>query len=467
MGNSHGGLIRPYAREIFILSKLFDVVLISGLLWFLCWLFERPWQNNSLAATLAVILFLFWGGITKLYRSWRSQPMTEEFSQIYKNWLGVIIVLLLLAFALKVNTQYSRLVMGIWFIATPLLLCLWRFSIRLLLRTLRNQGYNTRKVAVVGGGELGAKVVETINRSPWMGLRMFGIFDDRIPHKDRVVWSGSVQGNFEKLLDLAHAGKVDLIYITLPLNAAKRILTLLEKLADTTVSVYVVPELFISDLMQRRWVNLDIVPTISVFETSFFDLESLIKRFQDIIIASLLLLIAAVPMLFFAIAIKLSSPGPILIKKRRYGLDGRVIMVRRFRTTKMHDDENAVSQTNCDDSQFTKIGAFLKRNSLDELPQLINVLQGSMSIVGPKPYSIVDSELYYFMGRGYIFRHKVKPGIIAWDQVNGSGSLEKIEKRVEQDLWYVQNWSLWLDWKIILITLFGRWNFFSSKKIVD
>lgn len=457
MSKSVTGLIRPYQHEFHILSKLLDAVCIIGNLWLLCLIYDRFWDNQALAAILAVGLFHLFGEIDKVYRSWRSESLIQEFISVCAVWFAVVFVLLLLGYITKTTAQYSRIVTVTWFVITPLILCLWRSGVRLGLRFFRTRGYNTRTVAIAGASHIGLRVAETINQSPWMGLRLVGFFEDRAPLDKRTSWRGPIEGNFEALLNCARTRKIDVIYIALPLEAKNRIQQLLDKLSDTTISVYVVPEIFLLDLFHSRWVNLGTLPIISVFETPFYGLNGWLKRLQDMIFASVILFMITIPMILIAIGIKLSSPGPVLFKQKRYGLDGREIAVWKFRTMRVCENESTVPQATRSDPRVTRFGAFLRRTSLDELPQFINVLQGNMSIVGPRPHAIVHNETYRSLIKGYMLRHKVKPGITGWAQINGwrgeTKTIDKMEQRVKHDLWYIHNWSLRLDLMIILLTM--------------
>jgi putative colanic acid biosynthesis UDP-glucose lipid carrier transferase len=247
------------------------------------------------------------------------------------------------------------------------------------------------------------------------------------------------------------------IYIALPMASQPRILSLLESLRDTTSSIYFVPDIFVSDLIQARVDAVADLPVVAVCETPFYGLNGLIKRASDIVCSILILTLIAPLLLAIAIGIKKSSPGPILFKQRRYGVDGRKIVVYKFRTMTVAEDGDVVRQATRNDSRVTPFGAFLRRTSLDELPQFINVLQGRMSIVGPRPHAVAHNEEYRKLIKAYMVRHKVKPGITGWAQVNGlrgeTDTIDKMIARVEYDLEYLRNWSLALDLQIILRTV--------------
>ncbi len=291
-------------------------------------------------------------------------------------------------------------------------------------------------------------------------MRFIGYYDDRLAKRDCKHEASDAEGvgRFEELVTLARDGKVDYIYITLPMKAENRIVELVNALSDTTASVYMVPNFFVFDLLHGKMTSFDGLPVLSLHESPFFGVDGWVKRLEDILVASLILAIIAVPMALIALGVKLSSPGPVLFKQRRYGLNGAVVEVWKFRSMTVCEDGAKVVQAQKGDSRVTPFGAFLRRTSLDELPQFINVLQGQMSVVGPRPHAVAHNEQYRRLIRGYMLRHKVKPGITGWAQISGwrgeTETLDKMEMRVKHDLEYVQNWSLWLDIKIIFLTVF-------------
>jgi putative colanic acid biosynthesis UDP-glucose lipid carrier transferase len=296
---------------------------------------------------------------------------------------------------------------------------------------------------------------------PSFGLQIHGFFDDRTEERCHPIPDslGRRIGTLQDAIDAARSGDVDLIYIAFPLRAEPRINELLRQLSDTTASVYLAADFFAFDLMHARWGTLGDVPTVSLRETPFYGVDGWLKRVEDLILGSLILLIIAIPMLIIGLLVKLTSPGPALFKQRRYGLKGEVIDVIKFRSMSVMEDGADIRQATQNDPRVTKIGAFLRRTNLDELPQFLNVITGSMSIVGPRPHAVAHNELYRKKIQGYMLRHKVKPGITGWAQVNGwrgeTDTLEKMEMRVEHDLDYIRNWSLLWDLQIIFMTVFG------------
>jgi putative colanic acid biosynthesis UDP-glucose lipid carrier transferase len=293
-----------------------------------------------------------------------------------------------------------------------------------------------------------------------MGLDLVGFYDDRPAERTAAVPEkfGSKLGDIDDLVEHARRGSVDLIYITFPMRAEERIRKVLERLGDTTASVYIVPDFFVFELLHARWTNIGGVPVVSVFESPLYGVDGLLKRVVDVAVGACVFALAAVPMLMIAMAVKLSSSGPILFKQRRYGLDGEEIRVWKFRTMTVWEDGQEVKQAQRDDQRVTPVGRFLRATSLDELPQIFNVLAGSMSLVGPRPHATAHNEAYRLLIRGYMLRHKVKPGITGLAQVRGfrgeTETLDKMEKRVACDHQYIRSWSLWLDLKILVETLF-------------
>ncbi len=320
---------------------------------------------------------------------------------------------------------------------------------------LRSWGYNARNFAIVGINELSFQLAENIEASPQMGLRLVGFFDDRPRERtpDIPAALGRQVGTIQDLVEQARRGAVDRIYITFPMRAEARIRRVLDQLGDATASVYVVPDFFVFQLLHSRWTDILGLPVVSVFENPFYGIDGLAKRLSDVCFGGVLLAAAAVPMVVIALLIKLTSPGPIFFRQRRYGLDGREIHVWKFRTMTVCEDGPQAVQAKRNDSRVTPLGAVLRQLSLDELPQLFNVLEGSMSLVGPRPHPNALNDEFRTRIGGYMLRHKVKPGITGLAQVNGwrgeTDSPEKMKKRIEFDHRYIREWSLWMDIQIL------------------
>ena len=318
-----------------------------------------------------------------------------------------------------------------------------------------------RRAVIVGLTDLGVRVENALRSEQLLRTQVVGYFEDR--SGERVIEGSTtpILGDFQDLADYVARHNIEQVYVTLPINRAPRIMAMLDALHDSTASIYFVPDLFAFNLIQARFDSLNGIPIVAVRETPFYGASWLLKRASDIAIATAAVVLGAPLLLLVGLAIRLDSPGPVVFKQKRYGLDGREILVYKFRSMRVTEDgkEEFTAATRTD-SRITRVGAFIRRTSLDELPQLFNVLEGSMSIVGPRPHPVAMNEHYRRAIPSYMVRHKVKPGITGWAQVNGyrgGDDLESMRKRIEVDLAYVRHWSLWLDVRILLKTLTVVW----------
>jgi putative colanic acid biosynthesis UDP-glucose lipid carrier transferase len=268
-----------------------------------------------------------------------------------------------------------------------------------------------------------------------------------------------VIGNSEDLVRQCRQGSIDVVYVALPLRAELRTAGLLSVLADTTVTVYLVADFLYYSLLRAQWSQVGNIPVVSVHDSPFQGVVGWVKRLEDLVLGSVIVLLTAIPMICIAVAIKFSSPGPVFFRQWRYGLCGKKIRILKFRTMKVCEDGPSVVQASRNDARVTTVGRFLRRTSLDEFPQFLQVLTGELSLVGPRPHAVAHNEQYRSLIHGYMLRHMVKPGITGWAQVNGwrgeTAELEKMELRVQHDLEYIRNWNLLLDLKIIFLTIFG------------
>ncbi len=464
MIDPHQGFLRPHSQTITTIARLIDLAIVGGGLWVVAFLYGIPWtQDFTIAAALALLLFAFFSEVFSVYRSWRAAPLKDEIRVVLLVWSAILFGELLLGYATKTSAVYSRRVVFTWFVLAPMLLVTVRVAVRYYLWELRKKGRNTRTVAIAGAGEQARTLSRTIVDSEWLGLRLLGFYaddhtSDQQQADDMQANPVSVQGGLQDLVAKAKAGVVDLVYIALPMREEERIKSLVTELSDTTASLYFVPDIFVSGLIGSRWGSIGSMPVLSIHETPFFGADGILKRAEDIVVSSLILFIVTLPMLLIAAGIKLTSKGPVLFRQRRYGLDGKEILMCKFRTMTVTEDGEVIKQATHNDSRVTRFGAFLRRTSLDELPQFFNVLQGQMTVVGPRPHAVAHNEQYREQILGYMLRHKVKPGITGLAQVNGwrgeTDTLDKMEKRIQHDLEYIRNWSLWLDLKIIFLTIF-------------
>ena len=453
--------LHTHISRVSFLQRLLDSFLIFFIYWVIKVIFFNTWESiHFVAAIVSVAFFLIIAELRGLYRSWRTSSMHDEINTLFYTWASVVFFLLIYVFMTKTAEDYSRTAVLIWWFLVPITLTMMRLLIRQILKQSRQQGKNIRKVAVVGNNHIGFRLVNQLEHMPWAGLVINAIFDFNHTSASTVKIGMRTYPlhSVETLIAKVHAGEIDSVYIAMPLHHEHHITELVDALADTTASVFILPDLFIFELTHARWIDFGGLPLISVYETPFNSLYGWVKRAEDVLVASLILMFISPLLLLIAVAVKLTSPGPILFKQNRYGLNGAIVEVWKFRSMTVCENGDIINQAQKNDTRITPLGAFLRKNSLDELPQFFNVLQGSMSIVGPRPHAIAHNEEYRKLIKGYMLRHKVKPGITGWAQINGwrgeTDTLEKMEKRVEYDLQYIQNWSLWLDIKIIFLTMF-------------
>lgn len=367
-------------------------------------------------------------------------------------WLAVYGITLLEAFLTKNAEALSRVVMLSWLVATPIALLLAGSLLRLSMARWYFQRGHRRKCVFLRMNDGTAALAREIRGNGYLSLEALGYFDEAPVAGLPIPRLGSLAA----ALGYIRGQQVDLVFVGISFSENPEVNNLVEALQDTTVSLYFVPESTLFEMVDIRVGELAGVPLLVATETPFLGGDEFAKRVSDIVLATLILILIAPLMLAIALAVKLSSPGPVLFRQERYGIGGKKITVYKFRTMKVHQDD-AVRQATRDDARITPLGRFLRRTSLDELPQFLNVLAGSMSVVGPRPHAVEHNETYRKLIRGYMLRHKVKPGITGWAQINGlrgeTETVEKMQKRIEYDIDYIQNWSLWLDLKIIARTI--------------
>lgn len=453
-----GGKLRAYEPVLMSLHRLFDALLGVGLFLGLAWfwrMYERYGQVHFIAAVLIFFISLACFHLSGIYRSWRIGAILVEVRQIFASCFMVILVLLITLYFLKESSSISRLVMVVWLITWPVCLVGERFVVRNFLKYQRQLGRNIRTCVIAGAGELGIRLARRINENPWSGTKLIGFFDDKV---EGSVESHPVLGTLETIPAFVKQNNIDGVYLTLPMRAESKLQHLVAGLADSTASIYMVPDIFFFDLMLGGIVTFfEDLPIVALRESPLRGFNSVLKRAEDLALSGIMLLAAFPAMLIIAILIKLTSKGPVFFKQWRYGLNGKPILVYKFRTMKVCEDGYQFKQATKDDPRVTALGAFLRKTSLDEMPQLINVFQGRMSIVGPRPHPVAMNETFRKLVPGYMLRHKIRPGLTGLAQVNGwrgeTDTLEKMKKRIEYDLNYLRSWSLFLDLKIIFKTV--------------
>ena len=376
---------------------------------------------------------------------------------IVSSWVMLVGILALCGYATRSLDYFDADALVYWVFATPVAqwLAVWLGQKVLQLREARPEA--RRRAIVVGAGPLGVKVSRALMASEDHGVDFVGYFDDRSDDRVHDTAAAERLGGLKDVADYIVRHGIREVYITLPLGSQPRIVELLEQMQGTTASLFFVPDVFGISIIQGRLQDMNGVPIVGICETPFTGTNELVKRVSDIVLATLILILISPLLLAIAIGVKLSSPGPVVFRQRRNGLDGEEIIVYKFRSMTAEDNGPVVKQATKEDARITRFGAFLRRTSLDELPQFVNVLQGRMSIVGPRPHAVAHNEEYRRLIKAYMVRHKVKPGITGWAQVNGhrgeTNTIEKMQARVEYDLEYLRNWSLGLDLQIIVRTI--------------
>ena len=449
--------IRQYESYPQLLMKLADsAAIVLGLILLLFWFPDSNSRSTIIVGLVAIGVFNWSAELLGVYRNWRGIGFAREATCTSLAWSLTLFSLAALGQFTAYSTEISGKGLLYWFLlSSTISLCFRLFYRRFTLWMIR-RGIRTRKFAIAGMNELGEQLVSKISDSPDLGYTFVGYFDDRGDMREDRTAEADCQGDVDDLVAKTQNGEVQVVFITIPMRAEDRIRSFISKLSDTTASVYIVPDLFVFQLMHSRWTEVQGLPVVSIFENPFYGIDGMLKRSFDLVLGCTLLLLGAIPMAIIAAMIKFTSKGPVFFKQSRYGLDGREIKVWKFRSMTCCEDGAKVTQAKKNDSRITRIGAILRKTSLDEVPQLINVVLGNMSLVGPRPHANAHNEYYRKEIEGYMLRHKVKPGITGLAQVNGcrgeTETIDKMERRVFFDHQYIRSWSIWLDLKILFRT---------------
>jgi putative colanic acid biosysnthesis UDP-glucose lipid carrier transferase len=409
----------------------YDATLLGAVL-ALCTLFMRPSRDIS---------------------SQFNSPKVDLAFEITVRWLLVVFVLLLIGFLTRSTGFYTRRILMTWVFVTPVLAMMVSFSLLRGLRSLTRDDTARRRVLFAGCNETSVSLAAQIGANPHYGMSVAGFFEDRSAER---LGNPAVKilGSLSNLVSYVRQSGTDVIFVALPIRHMQRVLQLLDELRDTTASIYYVPDISAFDLIQARTAHVGGIPVIAMCESPRFGLG---KRLTDIVLSGAALLALAVPFTVISLLIRMSSPGPAIFRQRRCGLDGKEIIVYKFRSMTVVENGDEIRQAVRNDSRITPVGAFLRRFSLDELPQLFNVLQGQMSLVGPRPHAVAHNESYRRLIKGYMIRHKVLPGITGLAQISGfrgeTRELAQMEARVRHDLEYLRSWTMALDFKILALTV--------------
>lgn len=442
---------RLHASYVSIFQRFCDVVAIYLALYTVCIINNLALNNYILHAFLGVVcVFQLFGGLTDFYRSWRGVGLLYELISCLKNTtLSVVVVAVVAIFFVPV----SLLVVLQFLISLIVLMSAFRILIRLAYSIFFKLFDTNNDVIVVGDSLKAQKLFADLSASMWIGYSPVGLYSFKKTYNHN-----KFQGNIADIVEKIKNSNIRKVYIVMDKSNIQQVDELLNVLADTTCSTVVVPDLFDINLLYTRIEDINGTPVIPLFDSRINGVNNLLKRIEDIFVGSTILILIAPLLIIISIAIKFNSKGPVFFKQLRYGLNGKPILVYKFRTMTVMENGTEVKQAVKNDPRVTSVGRFLRRTSLDELPQFFNVIIGNMSVVGPRPHAVAHNEEYRPLITGYMLRHKVKPGITGLAQIKGwrgeTDTLDKMEKRIECDLEYIRKWSLWLDFKIIFLTVF-------------
>ena len=461
--------IHQHSQALLNSIKLVDFFLVACLLYLLAaakHFYFGGGLHPDLHVTVALVgaaILQFLASVSEFYRSITERTNSKHITKIVLIWLITCALVLLWGFVVGETDKFARSVIGLWFALTPVVLIAWHLMIRMAVASIRAN--SASDVVVFGAGEVGEKFAREVRHSPWLGYKIAGFFDDKRAQGEAVAGM-PVLGSIAEGIELAKKSQWRKAYIALPLKAQDKIEEIIDQLADSAVDIELIPDIFGFELINAKISQVGSLPVIALQASPISGYNAALKRLMDITVSAAILAITSPFLLAIALAIKIENPKlPIIFKQRRCGLNGKEVIVWKFRTMTVLEDGDRVEQAKQNDTRTTKLGKFLRRLSLDELPQLVNVISGSMSLVGPRPHAITHAKNFRRVAPTYMRRHLVKPGITGWMQINGMrGEVDSdaiIHKRAELDLYYVQNWSLWLDIKIIALTALRE---FGNKK---
>jgi putative colanic acid biosynthesis UDP-glucose lipid carrier transferase len=447
---------------IFALKSLLHPVIAVGCLLgcLLIWQ-ESLYGPYFLVAVLTFIASAHFLGVLQLQPRPHGYFSLVSLVDILLRWALVVTFIWSLLHLSKLSGSVQPRLLLSWALGTPLLLWTGENLAQMALERSRADTSRMRKAVIIGLTQDGLRLEQHLLRDPSLRIQVAGYFEDRHPERLPVEGQQRILGRPSELVDFVRRNNINVAYVTLPMTQHSRLQVMFEALRDSTVSIYFVPNLFAFDPVQARFDVLGGIPVVAVCESPFYGASSIAKRLCDLIVSLGLAVVLAPLLLLIAVGVRWSSPGPVIFKQRRYGLDGREISIYKFRSmTVTEDGATQYRQVTAGDARVTRFGAWLRRHSLDELPQLFNVIAGSLSMVGPRPHAIAVNEQYRKLISGYMLRHKIKPGITGWAQVNGyrgGDDLSSMRKRVEFDIEYLRHWSLALDVSIILRTVSILW----------
>jgi putative colanic acid biosysnthesis UDP-glucose lipid carrier transferase len=438
-------------------QAVLPAVVAVGTLYATIVLFGHHFDPSSATIVIVSVLCLVLVQAPREVSTQLTSTRLSGIADVILRWMLMLLVLLAVGYVTKTFTIYPRRIFLTWAAATPVALIAVTVAMQEVRRRFLMNAIETRSAIIVGYNTTSFELALRLQSNPGMRVEMAGFFDDRSKDRLGMDVEAKLLGSLSDMSQYVKDNRTDVIFIALPIRHVKRVMDLLDDLRDTTASIYFVPDIFVFNLIQARPSEIHGIPVVAMLETPFYGYRGVVKRVTDVGCSTLILVLLLPLLVIIAVAIRLTSAGPVIFTQRRYGLDGREIGVYKFRTMRVTEDGEQIRQASKTDSRITPIGRVLRRLSLDELPQLINVLQGRMSLVGPRPHAVAHNEEYRKLIKGYMVRHKVLPGITGLAQINGwrgeTSNLEDMEARVNFDLDYLRHWSPLLDIKILLLTL--------------
>lgn len=452
------GFIKEHSPQLAFCMRIIDLIILSGSS-LSCFYLLFPgveFNGDFLAAVwTAALLSLIIYPIFSVYRVWRGATLREELRAIFLAWSSLFLALIVLGVLTKSSEQYSRYWLGIWYTSGYLVLIVSRIILRSALGYIRSLGLNQRQIVIAGAGVFGQQVARKIIASPWAGMEIRGFFSLTDGYKIADDLSNiPVLGTINEIADYLKQQAIDQVWIAISLDRAHQIKQLTNDLAQSHCDIRYVPDISDFQLLNHSLTEIAGLPVMNLSVSPMAGIHRYIKAIEDRGLALLILLLISPLMLLLAIGVKLSSPGPVFYRQERMSWNGQSFQILKFRSMPVDTDKDSLTWGGADNKTPSAFGRWIRRTSLDELPQFINVLSGEMSIVGPRPERTIFVEQLRHQIPRYMLKHKMKAGITGWAQVNGWRGDTDLKQRIEHDLYYIENWSLGLDFKIILMTLF-------------
>jgi len=451
------GLLKEHSSVLNIIFHIFDWVGIIFTAWIAHRIYLGSWLLPSSYSSVIVVVVLLAALLFprfNLYKTWRGASILEEIKAITLAWILVLLLLLTFAFSTKMGAQFSRGWIGVWSLLGWTILICSRAFLRIVLRWLRRHGFNQRRMVIVGPNNLGGEVLDRLVKNPWIGLKIVCFFCTELPMPRSKTYPVTVVEGIEEMAEYVEREKIDQVWIAMPFKDEEKVKNILHELRHRTVDIRYVPDLFGFRMLNHSISEVAGLPVLDLSVSPMEGTNRIIKALEDRVLAALILLLISPLMVTIAIGVKLSSSGTVFYRQERVGWNGRTFLMLKFRSMPMNIESGEILWGGARNKNATPFGAFLRKSSLDELPQFINVLKGDMSIVGPRPERPMFVEKFKAEIPDYMKKHLVKAGITGWAQINGWRGDTDLAKRIEHDLYYIENWSLWFDLQIILLTIY-------------